>query len=193
MIPALLLILADVATASPTPPPAGDGGSDLKTILPWVTTFVVAVIAVVSRQHAKSQGVQEGRSQAMHVTNQPLIVALEEKFVTREDFREFKADTRTTVAELGGLFRATMAKIEERDRAVNIKIDERDKALVERIEDRDEKLTSKIEQVARGAYEGRGRIHQTVNEHSKQIAAIAENADVAKEIGKLAIELKKRI
>lgn len=173
--------------------PAADNTVSTTIFYGVITAIISAVVGAIMRSQGKSQGVEEGRSQAMHLTNQPLIVALEEKFVTREDFREFKTDTKAGIVELGGLFRATMTKIDERDRATNLKIDERDKAMTERIEDRDERLTAKIEQVARGAYEGRGRIHQTVNEHSKQIAAIAENADVAKEIGKLAAEIKKRV
>lgn len=97
------------------------------------------------------------------VSNNPLEVSLREKFVRREEFAEFKGEMKADVREMRGLF----------DKAVTL------------ISERDERLTEQIEGVASGAYEGRRRLHDKVNEHSAKLAAVEVRSDVSKAIGKL--------
>jgi hypothetical protein len=103
------------------------------------------------------------KSRTVKIEDQPVGFRLEKEYVTRTEFAEFKGELKADVREMRGSYdRLTML------------IDERDK-----------KLGEMIEKVASGAFEGRRRIHETVNEQGKQIAAIGVNTDVSKNIGKL--------
>jgi hypothetical protein len=119
----MLLHLLNLAQ---TTPPADTSGT-------IITGFVVAVIGAVGAAIANVAGKKSGRAETLKIDPQPLMVKLEEKFVTRDDFREFKSDTRTSLATIEGLFRQTMTKIEERDRATMDKMDERDERLSAKI------------------------------------------------------------
>jgi hypothetical protein len=97
------------------------------------------------------------------VSNNPLEVSLREQYVRREEFAEFKGEMKADVREMRGVF----------DKAITL------------IADRDERLTEIINSVASGAYEGRRRLHDKVNEHSARLERMAVNSDVSKSIGKL--------
>lgn len=97
------------------------------------------------------------------VSNNPLEVQLREQYVRREEFAEFKGEMKADVREMRGLF----------DKAVAL------------IADRDERLSETINAVASGAYEGRRRLHDKVNEHSAKLERMQVNSDVSKSVGKL--------
>jgi hypothetical protein len=168
---------------------ANAGPDPLDKILPWVTTFVVAVIGAVAgislkleAKRARREGVEEGKSQSMQITNQPLQVKLEEHFVTRREFDKLEATIGRDVMEMKGLFERTMQRIEIQSSNLTTKI-----------EKQGERLGEQIAGVAKTAYEGRKGIHQKINEQGEQISALRENADVAKEIGKLASAIRKQV
>lgn len=127
----------------------------------YVTTgAIVAVGSVITGAIAYAKGKQR---RSVTVENQPVGIRLEKEFVTRTEFAEFKGELKADVREMRGSY---------------------DK-LVMLIDERDKKLSDMIEKVASGAFEGRRRIHDEVNKHREQIAAIGVNTDVSKNIGKL--------
>lgn len=97
------------------------------------------------------------------LANNPLQVSLQEQFVRREEFAEFKGEMKADVREMRGLF----------DKAITL------------IAERDERLTETINDVASGAYEGRRRLHDKVNNHEGRLARVEVNNDVSKAVGKL--------
>jgi hypothetical protein len=99
----------------------------------------------------------------VRVINSPLDVCIAEQYVRREEFAEFKGEVKADLREMRGLF----------DKALTL------------INERDAKLTDTINTVASGAYEGRRRLHDKVNDHAAKLSAIEVKTDVSKAIGKL--------
>lgn len=99
----------------------------------------------------------------VRIKNNPLDVSIADQYVRREEFAEFKGEMKADVREMRGLF----------DKAITL------------IAERDERLIENINSVASGAYEGRRRLHDKVNEHSAKLERMAVNSDVSKSIGKL--------
>lgn len=124
------------------------------------TAAIAAVCSLISGIVLYGKGRQ---ARVVTIDKQPVEIALQEKYVTRTEFAEFKGELKADVREMRGSFdRLTML-----------------------INERDVKLTEMIESVAKGAFEGRRRIHEEVNAHGKQLAAIDARTDVSKCIGKL--------
>jgi hypothetical protein len=164
-----LLTLADTAASS---------GSDLKTILPWVTSFVIAVLGLVMRNQAKREGEATGKAQAMLIANQPLSVTLEEKleqrFVLRRDFERLESSVDRNMTEVKGLFAQTMQAIEAQAKTTD-----------RRIENQSKRILETVESVAKAANDGRGKLWKKVNEEAEKLATVKAETNVAKEIGKL--------
>jgi len=104
----------------------------------------------------------------IQVEPQPLMVRLEEKFVTKEEFKDFKSDVRLDVKEMKGLFAQAVEKIEERD-----------DRLSKRIDDRDERLVTRIDSVAKGAYEARGKMHLKINDQGERLRSLEDRTPKA--------------
>lgn len=129
-----------------------------------ITAICTALTGIVAYTKGKTD-------RKVKIENQPIEVSMQERYVTRTEFAEFKGELKADVREMRGSYdRLTML------------IDERDK-----------KLTEMIERVAQGAFEGRRRIHDVVNQQSKEIAALGVKADVSKSIGKLGAAIMETI
>lgn len=124
------------------------------------TAAIAAVCSLISGIALYTKGRQ---ARTVTIDKQPVEIALQREYVTRAEFSEFKGEMKAEVREMKGLF----------DKAVTL------------ITERDERLTVSINEVAKGAFEGRRRIHETVNAQGNQIAVLADRADVSKSIGKL--------
>lgn len=129
--------------------------------LNYITTgAITAVCSALTGAVLYNRG-RQGR--AVTIEKQPVEIALQKEYVTRTEFSEFKGEMKAEVREMKGLF----------DKAVTL------------ITERDERLTATINDVAKGAFEGRRRIHETVNLQGEKIAVLSDRADVSKAIGKL--------
>lgn len=148
------------------------GGIDiLMKILPWVTAFVVAVLGAVFAGLAKVKGKAEGKAEALQVGPQPFMVELKEQFITRREFDQLSAMVAVNATEMKGLFRETMSAMADQSRS-----------LTKRIENQNDRLTQVIQDVAKGAYESRQKIHVKVNEQGEAIAALEAKVDISKDI-----------
>ena len=137
----------------------------------YITTgAIAAVCSAVSGIVLYSKGRQ---TRTVTIDGKP-SVRIEDEFVRRTELAEFKQEIRTEVQRM--------------ERSVD-KLGDiilvRDESLRRTIKETSEALSDKIEKVASGAFEGRRRIHEEVNRHREQIAAIGVNSDVGKHIGKL--------
>jgi len=133
-----------LATATEAAPATGE-------ILPWVSTFVVAVLGVVLRGHAKSQGIEEGKKR-VQIDPQPLAVKMEDHFVTRREFDGFKSEIRSDVTEIKGLFQQTMTKIDTQSST----------------------LTRDIKEMGTGAYNGRQKLWDKVNDQGERLRSVED-------------------
>ncbi len=124
------------------------------------TAAIAAVCSLISGIALYNKGRQ---ARIVTIDKQPVEIALAKDYVTRSEFAEFKGELKADVREMRGAYEKLLMLINERD----------------------EKLTSMIENVAKGAFEGRRRIHETVNTHSSHLAVLSDRVDVAKSIGKL--------
>lgn len=131
-------------------PPAG-GNDTLGQILPWISTFVVGVLGVVVRGHAKKQGIEEGK-QRVQIEPQPLNVKMEDHFITRREFDSFKSEIRGDVIEIKGLFQQTMTKIETQSAT----------------------LTRDIKEMGTGAYNGRQKLWEKVNDQGERLRSVED-------------------
>lgn len=145
-----MTILNLLATAAPA---AGE--------MNYLTTgAIAAVCSMVSGLVLYGKGKQ---NRNVTLTNQPVGVKVEEAYVTRIEFTEFRGEMRTEVRDMKGLF----------DKAVTL------------IAERDSRLTEKMEAIASGAYEARRRIHETVNRQGERLAQVETKADIGKGLGNL--------
>jgi hypothetical protein len=122
----------------------------------YITTgAIAAVCSLISGVVLYSKGRQK---REVSLTDQPVGVKLADQYVTRQEFAEFRGELKADVREMRMSYDKLLTLIDERDR----------------------KLTESIQAVASGAYEGRRRLHDTVNLHSKQLASIETKADIGK-------------
>jgi hypothetical protein len=155
-----LLILGNVPAA---PPADSFSTSSLLAILGAIGTLVSGIGAVLYGKAQKNQGQEEQKKKQVEVSNNPLAVKMEDHFVTRREFDNFRSEVRIDVTEIKGLFGR-----------LTDKFDERDKRYQDKLEDRDLKLSAKIEAVASGAYEARRRIHEKVNDQGERIKSLED-------------------
>lgn len=162
-------MLLEILTLANTP-----ASDPLDKILPWVTSFVLAVIAAVFK-------VQADRAKKVTLENQPLHIRLEDQFVTRREFDAFKSEIRVDVTEMKGLFRETMLKIDERDA----------------------RLSAKIEAAAKTGVDGRVAIWnqirddkkdaaEALKEQGERIAKVEAGVDIAQRFERVATEAFKK-
>ena len=92
---------------------------------------------------------------------------------------EIKGTVITSTTKMEGLFALTMQKVETQSAQMTTKVERQSRELRE-----------EIGKVASGAYAGRQKIWEQVNDQRDDISAIKATSDVAKEIGKLASVLQ---
>lgn len=169
----IMNLLADVADA-----PKQFSLSDLKEILGWVTTFVVALVSAVlvktTRTASKAEGKAEGKAEAMTVGPQPFMVELKEAFVTRREFDRLEATVESSATKV----EASVDKLA----TITAKQNEN---LSKRLVSQGDRLRKEMGEIAGGAYQGRQRLHATQNEHTARIAALEARDDMASGLGKL--------
>ena len=136
---------------------AANPGTEMNLIS---TAAIAAVCSLISGIALYTKGRQ---ARTVTIARQPVGVDVADKFVTRTEFAEFKGELKADVREMRGSY----------------------EKLVMLINERDTKLTEMIEAVAKGACDGRRRIHEELTAQGKQIAGMAERTDVSKAVGKL--------
>jgi predicted transglutaminase-like cysteine proteinase len=112
----------------------------------WVTGFVVAVIGAISTAVAH----RTGKASRVTFDQQPLGVKLEDHFITRREFDQFKGELRNDITEIKGLFAQTMQEI----KAVN------------------STLTKDIRDMGTAAYNGRQKLWDQVNEQRERLGVV---------------------
>lgn len=153
----------------------------------WITTITVAIIGAIGAVWLK--GKSTGKQEAQQIGPQPFIVQLREEFATRREMEklesqmiahvaEMKATGVTTTTEMKSLFRESMAAMTAQTAATTNMIERRHKTTME-----------EIGKVASGAYQGRQKLWEQVNEQREGLAAVKATSDVAAQIGKLADSL----
>ena len=138
-----------------------------------ITAVCMMVTGVVGwfMRGRQSRSVKIEGTPGVNVKNETLGVRLHEAWVTRQEFLDFKSEIKADVREMRGTFEKLATIIDERDR----------------------KLTEMIEKVASGAYEGRRRLHEQVNNHGQQLAVLAAKTDISKGLGSLGAAIKQAI
>lgn len=119
----------------------------------------------------KRTGKAEGKAEAMQIGPQPFMVELKEAFVTRREFDRLEGVVAVNASRVEGMFRETMKEVKDLHSQTS-------KTLTRQ----GERLSEEIEKVAKGAYEGRQRLHSTVNAQGEKIAALSAAANVASEL-----------
>lgn len=149
-----------------------DGGNVL-TIGAGAIGAVGAAWALVIK--AYRSGVARGTAaREVTVAGQPVGVRLQESYVTRGEFLEFKAEIKADVRDM----RSAVDKVSE-------VILLRDEAMRRALKETTDTLGEKIEAVASGAFEARRRLHETVNAQGKSLAAMETKADISKGLASL--------
>lgn len=162
------MIMDLLAQTAATPPADNFSVSSLLAILGAIGTLATAIGAIVHGRNQKAAGAKEQKEKSTtEISNNPLAVKMEDHFVTRREFDNFKGEVRIDVTEMKGLFGR-----------LTDKFDERDKRYQDKIEERDIKLSSKIESVASGAYEARRRIHEKVNDQGERLKSLEDRTPV---------------
>lgn len=149
-----------------TPPSNGLDPAVVGTI---IGSVIVALLGtgVLSKKAGKA----EGKAEAMQIGPQPFIVELKETFVTRREHDRLEALVAVNASKMEGLFEKTMKEVKDLNVATSAAISKQG-----------ERLSQEIEKVAKGAYEGRQRLHNTVNAQGEKIAALQVGANVASEL-----------
>jgi hypothetical protein len=119
----------------------------------------------------KRTGKAEGKAEAMEIGPQPFMVELKESFVTRREFDRLEGMVAVNATKVEGLFREAITEMKNLNAATN-----------KTVTRQGERLSEEIEKVAKGAYEGRQRLHMKVNAQGEQISALAAGANVATEL-----------
>lgn len=105
---------------------------------------------------------------------QPLMVKMQEDFVTRREFDKLETLVAVNAAKSEGYLRQAS---EQMSTAVS--------TLIKSMERQNERLSVKIEEVAKAAFEGRRRIHDNVNEQGEQIAKLQERTEISGELAEV--------
>lgn len=153
-----------------------------------IGTVILALVGggVLGKRTGKVEGKAEGKAEAMQIGPQPFIVQLREEFATRRELEkveatmnghvaEMKASAQTAVTKMESLFQQTMTAMSAQTTATTNMIERRHKTTME-----------EIGKVAQGAYHGRQKLWEQVNDQREDLAAVKATSDVAGQIGKLA-------
>ncbi len=146
---------------------ANSGGSGLDPAA--VGTIIGSVIAALATGGIIGKKVSD--STKTTIDPQPLMVKMQEEFVSRREFDKLEITVALNATKAEGYFREASNEMRQ---AVS--------TMAKSLERQNERLTTEIGKVASGAYEGRQRIHQKVNEQGEQIAALRAQVNVAEEL-----------
>ena len=113
----------------------------------FVTGLVVSVIGAVGALFAYKKG-QTGSTDS----SGSLRVTMEDQFVTRREFTDFKSEMRSDVVEMKGLFEQTMQKLDIQNT----------------------NLTQDIKAMGSSAYLGRHKLWEQVNEQRERVSKLEE-------------------
>lgn len=176
-----MMALVTLATATP---PAAEMISigALVMLLTAMGTFVGTIFKRDKiRENAKREVVALGP--------QPFIVQMREEFATRRELEKLENTMSRDMAEIKGINALTSAEMKSLFRETMAEVKALTAGSVKRADGQHERLTKKIEDVASGAYQSRGKIHQTVNNQGERISKLEATSDVAGHLGKLATAL----
>lgn len=124
------------------------------------TSAIAAVCSMVSGLVLYGKGKQHRN---VTLTNQPVGVRVEDTYVTRVEFNDFRTVMRDEVSKMERLFDKTVTLISEQNKH----------------------LTDNMNAIASGAYEARRRIHETVNKQGERLAQVETKADIGKGLASL--------
>ena len=119
----------------------------------------------------KRTGKAEGKAEAMQIGPQPFMVELKEAFVTRREFDRLEGVVAVNASRVEGMFRETMKEVKDLHSAT-----------AKTITKQGEKLSQDIRDVATGAYNGRQKIHQTVNSNAERLAKVEQRIETTTEL-----------
>lgn len=125
-------------------------------------------------------------SNKTHILNSPLDVRLKEEFVTRREFEKLELTMNSYILEIKGTVIASTTKMEGIFHLTMQKMESQSTSMTAKVERQSRELRDEIGKVASGAYAGRQKIWEQVNEQRDGISALKATTNVAKEIGKLA-------
>lgn len=123
----------------------------------------------------KRTGKAEGKAEAMQVGPQPFMVELKEAFVTRREFDRLEGVVAVNASRVEGMFRETMKEVKDLNAST-----------AKTITRQAERLAQDIRDVATGAYQGRQKIHNTVNANGERLAKVEERLEITTELGVVA-------
>lgn len=149
---------------------AQTGGAGLDPAM--VGTIIASVIvALISGGFLGKKVSDQTR---MTIDPQPLLVKMQEEFVSRREFDKLEVTVAVNATKAEGYFREASNEMRQ---AVS--------SMAKSLERQNERLTAEIGKVASGAYEGRQRIHAKVNEQGEQIASLRSQMNVAGELAQV--------
>jgi hypothetical protein len=157
----------------------------LREILPWVTTFVVAILGAVMAPVMKSRW-QQDKERELKVGPQPFEVRMKEEFVTRREFERLEQSLAANVAEIKGVMAVSSAEMKSLFRETMSALATQNTTLSSKIERQNKSLSEEIGKVASAAHGGRQKIWEVVNDQREEVAALRVHSDVAAQLSKLA-------
>ena len=119
----------------------------------------------------KRTGKAEGKAEAMQIGPQPFMIELKEAFVTRREFDRLEGVVAVNASRVEGMFRETMKEVKDLNAAT-----------AKTLTRQGEKLSQDIRDVAAGAYQGRQKIHHTVNINGERLAKVEQQIETATEL-----------
>ena len=169
MLPLLFTLLAQ------SPPVPADNSA-------VIFAGIVAVLGGVGTIVGHMSGKRAGRAESIEIKGQPLLVRMAEEFVTRREFERLETSMTVNVSEMKGLFAQTMQAMEMRDKTLSAKI--------ERL---GERVTKDLRESNASHQEARGRIHQKVNDHGEDIAALQREVSISRSLGEFGEAIRETI
>lgn len=148
---------------------------------PEVVGAIIASV-IISLVSGGLLGKKVSDSSKTTIDPQPLMVKMQEDFVTRREFDKLETVVAVNAAKSEGYLRQASEQMEKSVAALS-----------KSMERQNERLTGKIEEVARGAFDGRRRIHDNVNEQGQKIAALTERSDIAGELAQVGAKIVEAI
>ena len=138
------------------------------------TVGVIIASVIVALLSGGMLGKKVSDSSRTVIDPQPLMVKMQEDFVTRREFDKLDTVVTVNAAKAEGYLRQAT---DQMDRAVT--------NLTKTISRQNETLSSEIAAVAKGAYEGRQRIHNKVNDQGEQIAKLEARVAMGTELSEV--------
>ena len=111
---------------------------------------LIGILGAIGTLVAGIAGVRVGKSSSVKIADQPVAIKMEDHFVTRREFDSLKAEIRNDITEIKGLFHQTMQKIDTQST----------------------NLTKDIRDMGTGAYTGRQKIWDQVNEQRERLGVV---------------------